>query len=69
MGYLVERVARAIVDRRKLPADADVNWDAFMSDAKAALAMTADWIEQRYGSLHPGAVCIRHELSQSAAEQ
>lgn len=64
MGYLVERVARAILDRRQLPSNAKVNWDAFMSDARAALNMTADWIEQRYGSMHPGALCIRGELSQ-----
>lgn len=31
-------------------------------EAMAGLEATADWLEEKYGDLHPGCVAIRHEL-------
>ncbi len=42
MEELREKIARAIVDRRELPTDAEVNWDAFRADAAAALRALGD---------------------------
>lgn len=34
----IERVARAIVARRNLPEGTEINWPAFIADARAAIA-------------------------------
>lgn len=68
MTYIVENVARAIVDSRPIPEGhvrGDVNWEAFKLMARAALEATASHIELAHGELHPGAVYIRNALRQS----
>lgn len=37
MSEMVERVAKAIVARRKLPSGCSINWDCFREDARAAI--------------------------------
>jgi hypothetical protein len=55
MSDMVERIALAMVYRRKLPDDAEINWEAFRADARAAIeAMrvpTEDMIEAAYGAV------------------
>lgn len=67
MTYIVENVARAIVDSRPIPdgcVRGEVDWEAFKSMARAALAATADNIERAHGCMHPGVVYIRNALKQ-----
>jgi hypothetical protein len=38
-----DAVARAIVARRELPENIEINWGAFLSDARAAIAAADKW--------------------------
>lgn len=42
MSEMVERVARAIVARRNLPEGSEINWDAFIADARAAITAMSE---------------------------